>query len=63
MNLQDDHTLDCPYCGETLAVLIDASVPQQIYVEDCHVCCQPMVVRVRVEDGIVTELNVRQESD
>jgi len=63
VNLQQDHELDCPSCGESLTLLIDASVPSQTYVEDCHVCCRPMVVTVLVEEGIVVSLEARPEND
>lgn len=52
MGLQEECFLDCPYCGEPISVLVDCSVAQQTYVEDCQVCCQPMVIQVTVdEDG------------
>jgi len=35
------HSIACPYCGEHIDVLIDASVMQQNYIEDCQVCCCP----------------------
>ena len=42
----------CPYCGEIIDVLVDCSLPEQRYVEDCPVCCRPMTVAVHVnEDG------------
>jgi len=34
----------CPYCGEPIELLIDASIDAQQYVEDCQVCCLPIVV-------------------
>jgi hypothetical protein len=36
----------CPYCGESVELLIDATLPSQQYVEDCEVCCRPMVVSI-----------------
>ena len=36
----------CPYCGETIELIIDDSVDQQQYVEDCSVCCRPIEVQV-----------------
>lgn len=52
MGLQEECFLDCPYCGEPISVLVDCSLEQQTYVEDCQVCCQPMVIQVAVdEDG------------
>lgn len=40
----------CPYCGERLELLIDCTVAEQCYVEDCAVCCQPMLVDARFEN-------------
>ncbi len=39
----------CPYCGEIIDLLIDDSEPEQNYIEDCSVCCQPIVVDVSVD--------------
>ena len=36
----------CPYCGEKIELVIDASIPQQSYIEDCFVCCRPITVSV-----------------
>ena len=40
----------CPYCGEPISVLVDCSLEQQTYVEDCQVCCQPMVIHAVVDE-------------
>jgi Cysteine-rich CPXCG len=38
----------CPYCNETVEILIDPGSGQsQQYVEDCEVCCQPWTVNVQ----------------
>ncbi|MET0066965.1 MAG: CPXCG motif-containing cysteine-rich protein [Candidatus Thiodiazotropha sp.] len=42
MDSLDEHTIYCPYCGETLEVLIDAEEIGQRYIEDCQVCCRPI---------------------
>jgi len=34
----------CPYCWETISMLIDTSVPSQTYIEDCEVCCRPIEI-------------------
>jgi hypothetical protein len=42
----------CPYCGEPIELLIDCSVYEQEYVEDCQVCCRPITVHASVDsDG------------
>jgi hypothetical protein len=38
-----EQDIGCPYCGETITVLVDDSVAEQNYVEDCQVCCRPIV--------------------
>lgn len=42
----------CPYCGESIELLVDDSAGAQQYIEDCHVCCRPIVVTVVVDDDI-----------
>ena len=55
MDLVLEHTFRCPYCGQEISMLLDLSVKTQTYVEDCEVCCRPIEVVVRVEDGELIE--------
>lgn len=43
-------TIQCPYCGESIDLVIDDSVDSQRYIEDCQVCCRPIDVAVAVDD-------------
>ena len=36
----------CPYCGEPVELLLDASGGDQTLIEDCAVCCRPIEVRL-----------------
>ena len=38
--------VDCPYCGESIQLIVDSSAGAQAYVEDCSVCCRPIECRV-----------------
>ena len=50
-----DRRISCPYCGETIEIVIDVSAGSQSYVEDCQVCCRPMNVSFEVlGDGFTT---------
>ena len=40
--------IHCPYCDERITVLVDGSVSEQTYVEDCKVCCRPILLDVAV---------------
>lgn len=56
--------IDCPYCGETIEVLVDASAGDQDYVEDCQVCCRPIELRVETgSDGAVARVTPRRDDD
>lgn len=49
LDMQD---IECPYCGEVISLVLDASAGSQRYIEDCHVCCRPITVLLQVDaDG------------
>jgi hypothetical protein len=52
----------CPNCGETIEMVVDLSEAQQEYIEDCFVCCRPIVVNATVE-GSDVYIEVRSEND
>ena len=58
MNLLHDQDATCPHCWETISLTLDLSIPEQSYVEDCPVCCKPMLVSYTAADGEVAEFNV-----
>lgn len=49
--MDDDVTVQCPYCLETLEVWIEPEARGRM-VQDCDVCCRPWELYVeRDEDG------------
>ncbi|MET1078309.1 MAG: CPXCG motif-containing cysteine-rich protein [Pseudomonas sp.] len=52
----------CPYCGEPVEALLDLSAGDQSYIEDCPVCCRPIVFDLR-SDGVDWSLAVRSENE
>lgn len=63
MNELLERTLSCPYCGEMIEVLIDASVPHQNYIEDCQVCCRPIVFDVVVLSDNEVDVRLSHEDE
>jgi len=53
----------CPYCGERIEVVVDCSVDEQSYVEDCFVCCRPIVFSMTGDNGELLSLNLSTEND
>ena len=62
--MQRDESIECPYCGETIEVLIDESAGEQQYIEDCSVCCRPIEIAVSVdeESGILVSCRAENEA-
>ena len=50
-----EHGFECPYCGESITMLLDPSSADQIYVEDCEVCCNPISIGFRIEEDTVVD--------
>jgi len=63
MSLVEECFLECPYCGEPISVLIDCSCEEQSYVEDCQVCCQPMVLHVQVDEDGQSHVYAQREDE
>ncbi len=63
MELIQEQMISCPYCGEDIQILLDCSVPEQEYIEDCQVCCRPIIITLLLSDEQITALSVRCEDD
>lgn len=46
MDSLDQVNVSCPYCGESIEVLIDQQDAGQQYIEDCQVCCKPITFNI-----------------
>ena len=57
--MQESENIQCPFCGQTFALAVDTTQPSQCFVVDCEICCRPMEISLRCEDGEVLDLDVR----
>ena len=56
--------VDCPYCGSAVYAEIDLSFQSQNFVEDCEVCCAPILFRIATNNlGDVTAVEAVREND
>jgi hypothetical protein len=46
-----------------ISVLVDNSLPEQQYVEDCQVCCRPIVVDVAVGPDGAPNVGTKAENE
>ncbi len=57
-----ERTVTCPCCGEDIEIVLDLSLPEQNYVEDCSVCCRPILLRYSSLAGKLLEFEAQAES-
>jgi len=48
--VHDSISIECPHCGETFSLALDASEGSAEFTVDCEVCCRPMTGSVRIND-------------
>ena len=62
MNGLEAVNIQCPYCWEMIEITVDCSVSAQEYVEDCEVCCRPIVMNVELSGDGIPNVEVMRES-
>ena len=58
-DMEISETIQCPYCGQPMELVVDTSVEQQRFTTDCEVCCRPFEVFAECEPGEVLSLDVQ----
>jgi len=53
-----ERRIACPYCAESMDVVLDLSAGSQSYIEDCEVCCQPMQISFDADGNELRGLQV-----
>jgi len=48
---------DCPYCWQNQLKMVDPSVENQNFIEDCEVCCNPIDFNIMIENNAVVFFN------
>ena len=53
-----ERRIHCPFCGESMTIVLDFSAGDQSYIEDCQVCCQPMQISFELDGEDLVGLQV-----
>ena len=60
MNWVQDISIPCRQCGEEFSIQIETVAHGKVeIIEDCAVCCRPMLFRVTLEDGEVLDVEIQ----
>ncbi len=54
----EERQIGCPFCSESITILLDVSEGSQQYIEDCQVCCRPIEITLDVENGEILSVQV-----
>ena len=60
--MEEECFFTCPYCWQRISMMLDTSVSNQTYVEDCEVCCNPILLRIKMHEGAVTDIEAFREN-
>ncbi|MCU7876487.1 MAG: CPXCG motif-containing cysteine-rich protein [Candidatus Thiodiazotropha sp. (ex. Lucinoma kazani)] len=63
MSLLQTDLIGCPYCGETIEIVVDCSLEIQSYIEDCSVCCRPLTLEITYSDAQILKVVAKREDD
>lgn len=53
----EEHFFQCPFCWETISMLLDSSQLKQEYIEDCEVCCNPIQIAIKFQSSQMVEFH------
>tara|TARA_B100000900_G_scaffold407060_1_gene419118 strand:+ start:1846 stop:2028 length:183 start_codon:yes stop_codon:yes gene_type:complete len=48
----------CPHCWEEQLKMIDPSVDEQNFIEDCEVCCNPLEFKIILKNNDVLSFSI-----
>lgn len=54
-----EHEFTCPYCWETISMVLEPAPGSQVYIEDCEVCCRPIEVEFSGDEDGLTMFEAR----
>jgi len=54
----------CPYCGETITIVIDLTAGSQRCIEDCAVCCRPVLLDIGIDaEGDIAGVTAQRDDE
>ncbi|WP_297479739.1 CPXCG motif-containing cysteine-rich protein [uncultured Photobacterium sp.] len=50
MHKYSTQNVNCPHCGHTISIPLDASAGSQNFYDDCSICCNPIHLTMEVDE-------------
>lgn len=55
--MEIEHFFTCPYCWQQISFVLDLSIDEQTYIEDCEVCCRPISISYSADGEEIIEFS------
>lgn len=55
--MEIEHFFTCPYCWQEISFVLDLSIDEQTYIEDCEVCCRPIQIWYSADGDDLLDFN------
>ena len=63
MSSLEEIRIQCPYCGESIWVLVNQEEAGSDYIEDCQVCCRPITIALSTDEDGEMLVQAHREDD
>lgn len=63
MHSLSEQPVTCPFCGEPISIVVDHSIGEQEYIEDCQVCCRPLLLSISIDENGEASVIARNENE
>jgi hypothetical protein len=57
--MEIEYAFVCPSCWQPITMLLDLSVSPQEYIEDCEVCCRPILIAYESNGEEITSFDAQ----
>ncbi len=58
-----EHPFTCPFCWQTITMILEPTDEVQTYVEDCEVCCRPIQITYHTDGETVADFSAEPAQD
>ena len=55
--MEIEHFFTCPHCWQIVSMILDLSIKEQRYVEDCEICCNPTEIAYTAQEFELTNFS------
>ncbi len=53
--MEIEHFFTCPHCWQKISMILDLTIADQSYIEDCEVCCRPIQIGYQSDEFELSE--------